>query len=136
MSSARTRAQQDFADRCQGLVAGGVSEVVVVALEVVEIEHHDGEGTMFAAGGVEFALEEFLHVAAVVKAGERIADGLQAKSFTEAEVGNGDRDVFGDGGGEVAAARKGVRVDLRIGYRVRGIVVLDGQRFRWPRRWR
>jgi hypothetical protein len=38
----------------------------VIAFEVVKIEHHDGEGTMFAASGVEFALEELLHIAAVV----------------------------------------------------------------------
>jgi hypothetical protein len=43
---------------------------------VVEIEHHDGEGTAFPASGMEFALEELLHVAAVVKASERVADSL------------------------------------------------------------
>jgi hypothetical protein len=73
---------------------------------VVEIEHHDGEGTVFPACGVEFAIEELLHVAAVVKAGERVADGLQAERFTEVKVGNRARDVFGDGGGELAAARR------------------------------
>jgi vacuolar-type H+-ATPase subunit E/Vma4 len=81
---------------------------------------------MFAASGVKFTLEELLHVAAVVKAGERVADSLQAEIFTEAKIGNRDSDVLGDSGGEVAAASKGVRVDLRVGNRVRGIVVLDG----------
>src|ERR1700674_2439647 len=99
------------------MIAGRVSEVVVVAFEVVEIEHHDGDRTVFPASGVEFALEEFLHVAAAVEAGERVADGLQAERFTQVEVGNRDRDVFGGGGGELAAASKdaGVRVWARNG---------------------
>jgi hypothetical protein len=95
---------------------------------VIEIEHHDGEGTVFAASGVELAIEELLHVTAVVKAGDRVAHGLQAERFTETKVGKGESDVFGDGGGEVATARKGVRVNLRVGNGVRGIVVLDGER--------
>jgi hypothetical protein len=74
---------------------------------VVEIEHHDGEGTVFAASGVEFALEELLHVAPVVKAGERVADSLQAERFAEVEVGNREGNGFGDRTGELAAASKG-----------------------------
>ena len=35
--------------------------------------------------------------------------------------------MFGDGGGEVAAASKGLRVNLRVGNGMWGIVVLDGQ---------
>lgn len=100
-------AQKSLGDAGQGPVAGGVSELVVVAPEVVEIEHHDGEGAMFAASGVEFAVEKFLHVAAVVEAGERVADGLDAKSFAEVEVGNGAGEMFGCCCGELAAAGKG-----------------------------
>jgi hypothetical protein len=55
---------------------------------------------------VEFAIEELLHVAAVVEAGERVTDSLQAERFTEVEVGNRDSDLFSDGGGELAAASK------------------------------
>ena len=84
-----------------------MSEVVVIAFEVVEIEHHDSEGPVFPSSGVKFVIEELLHIAAVVKAGERVADGLQAESFTEAKVGHRESDVFGDGGGELAAACKG-----------------------------
>src|ERR1700686_2994102 len=89
------------------MIAGRVSEVVVVAFEVVEIEHHDGDRTVFPASGVEFALEEFLHVAAAVEAGERVADGLQAERFTQVKVGNRHRDVFGGGGGDLEAASEG-----------------------------
>ena len=53
---------------------------------------------------MKFAVEKFLHVTAVVKAGERVANGLQAERFPETKVGNRDSDVFGDRGGEVAAA--------------------------------
>jgi hypothetical protein len=84
---------------------------------VVEIEHHDGDGTVFPASGVEFALEELLHVAAAVEAGERVADGLRTERLTQVKVGNRDRDVFGGGGSELAAASKdaGVRVWDRNG---------------------
>jgi hypothetical protein len=82
---------------------------------VVEIEHHDSEGAVFAASGVEFAIEELLHVAAVVKAGERVADGLQAESFTKFKVVHRDRDVFGDGGGELAAASRGGGISVWVG---------------------
>ena len=107
-------AQKSLADGRQGLVAGGVSEIIVVAFEVVEIEHHDGEGTAFPARGVEFAIEELLHVTTVVEAGERVADSLQAERFTEVEVGNRDRDLFAGGGGELAAASKRVGVSVSV----------------------
>jgi hypothetical protein len=74
---------------------------------VIEIEHHDGDGTVFPASGVEFALEELLHVAAAVEAGERVAYGLHAERFTEVKVGNRERDVFGGGGGDLEAASEG-----------------------------
>src|ERR1700675_3465069 len=97
-----------------------MSEVVVIAFEAIEIEHHDSDGTVFPASGVEVALEELLHVAAAVKgreAGERVADGLHAERFTQVEVGNRERDVFGGGGGDLKAAseRGGARVWVRNG---------------------
>ena len=104
-----------------------MSEVVVVAFEVIEVEHHDRKGTVFPASRVEFAVEEFLHVAAIVKTGKRVADGLEAERFPEAETGNRESDVFGDSGGELAAADEGVRVNLRVGNGMGWIVVLDGQ---------
>ena len=120
MSSARTERRRASPTAAKALSPAACPKVVVVAFEVVEIEHHDGEGTVFAASGVEFAIQELLHVAAVVKAGERVADGLQAERFPEVEVGNGERDVFGDGGGEMAAASKGVRSrNLRRGSELR-----------------
>src|ERR1039458_2294029 len=104
-----------------------MAEVVVLAFGVVEIKHHDGEGTVFAASGVEFALEELLHVAAVVKAGEWVADGLRAESFPEVKVSNCDRDLFGDRGGHLAAASKGVGAIVWVRRGKYGIVILDSQ---------
>ena len=57
-----------------------------------------------------------------------IADRLGAERFTKAKVGHGESNVFGDGGGEVAAASKSLRVDLRVGNGMWGIVILNGQR--------
>src|ERR1017187_7949935 len=105
-----------------------MSEVVVIAFEVVEIKHHDGEGTVFAASGAEFALEELLHVAAVVKAGEWVADGLRAGGFPGVKVSNCDPDLFGDRGGHLAAASKGVGAIVWVRRGKYGIVILDSQR--------
>ena len=106
------------------MVAGGMAEGIVVALEVIEIEHHDRDRTMPAAGGVEFAFEEFLHVAAVVKSGEWIAHGLEAKRFAETEIGNRNRDVFSDCAGEVEAAGGVVGVGVWFGSRRRCVAIL------------
>jgi hypothetical protein len=77
---------------------------------------------------VELAIEELLHIAAVVEASERVADSLQAERFTQAKVGKRECDVFGDSGGEVAAAIKGAGVSFRVGKWIRRSVVLDGKR--------
>jgi hypothetical protein len=84
---------------------------------VVEIEHHDSKWTVFAASGVKFAIKKLLHVAAVVKAGERIADGLEPEIFAELKVSDGESDVFGDGNSELTATIKsdGVGVRLLVG---------------------
>jgi hypothetical protein len=50
---------------------------------------------------VEFSFTGFFQVAAVEEAGQRIADGLNAKGFLEVEVGQGYGDVLGDRNGEL-----------------------------------
>jgi len=67
---------ESIADDRESLVSGGMPKVVVVAFEVIEIEHHNRDGTIFSAGRVQFTVQEFLHVAAVVEVGEGIADGF------------------------------------------------------------
>lgn len=105
-----------------------MSEVVVIAFEVVEIEHHDGDGPVFPASGVKFAIEELLHIATVVEAGEWVADGLHAERFTQVKISNRDRDVFGGGAGELDAASKDVGAVVWVRNGEQGIIILDGER--------
>lgn len=58
------------------IISGGVSESVVIAFEVIDIDHHYRERTLPPPGAMEFALECLLHVAAIVESGEWVADGL------------------------------------------------------------
>jgi len=53
---------------------------------------------------------------------------LKAQGFAEVKVGHRESDVFGDGGGELAAASKGVGVRVRVRSREKRIVILDDQR--------
>ena len=95
--------KQGISDKTEGFVAGGVSEGVVVALEIIDIEHHQGERPPLATGTENLAFEEFLHVAAVVEAGQGVVDGLLAESFAQVEIGNRESDVFCDGGSQLVA---------------------------------
>jgi hypothetical protein len=81
---------------------------------MVEIEHHDSKWAVFAASGMKFAIKKLLHVAAVVKAGERIADGLEPEIFAELKVSDGESDVFGDGDGELTTAIKSDGIGVRF----------------------
>jgi hypothetical protein len=94
---------------------------------MVEVEHHDGKGTAFSAGGVEFAIKKLLHVAAVVKAGERVADSLQAETFTQGKIRNRNCDVFCHDGSKLTATSKVNGVSVWIGSGGQEIVILDGQ---------
>src|ERR1700690_4099201 len=69
-------------------VAGIVSVGVVEFLEVVEIKHEDSQGLLGAHGAADFAIESLFQIAAVVKSSERIADGLRAQRFAQANVGD------------------------------------------------
>src|ERR1700682_2854501 len=105
-----------------------MSEVVVIALEVVEIEHHDGDGPTFPASGVKFAIEELLHIATVIEAGEWVANGLHAERFTQVQIRNRDRDMFGGGCGELDAASEDVRAIVWVRNWEQGIIILEGER--------
>ena len=60
-------------------VAGIVAVNIVEALEVIEIEEHNGERTALTSGALQLAVKRLLHEAAVEEAGERVANGLVAK---------------------------------------------------------
>ena len=74
-----------------------MTELVVAALEVIEVEHHDGDGAVFAGGASQFTLQSLLQIAAVEEASEGIADGLIAQCGTQAEIGETERHLLGDG---------------------------------------
>src|ERR1700690_896169 len=74
---------------------------------------------------MQFTLEKFLHVAAVVEAGERIAHGLQAEGFAKTKVGNGDRNVFRNCAGEVELPGTVVQVGVRFAGRRGKIILLE-----------
>jgi hypothetical protein len=61
-------AKKRLADQAESIVPRGVPKFVVIALEMVDIEHHHRERTLPTAGAMELAFESFLHVAAVVEA--------------------------------------------------------------------
>jgi hypothetical protein len=114
--------KQSFGDQAEGLVAGGMAEGVVVALEVINVEHHDRQSAAAAEGTVDFAFERFLHVSAVEESGERVAGGLKPEGLMQVKVGNGEGDVFGDGGSHLLAAAEIVRRRRRGGLRGRIVV--------------
>jgi len=75
-------------------IASGMAEGVVVVLEMIEIEEHDGKGAPATEGAVNFAVERLLHVSPVVKTSERIANGLEAQGLTQVETGNCECEIF------------------------------------------
>ena len=95
---------KSFRHQAQGLVASGMAEGVVVTLEVIDIDHEEGEGSAVAAGAMALPLERFLEVAAIVETGERVAGRLDAKGLAEVEVGNSKRDLFSDRVGHLGMA--------------------------------
>src|SRR3982074_646487 len=105
-----------------------MSEVAVIALEVVEIEHHDGDGPAFPASGVKFAIEELLHIATVIEASERVTDGLHAQRFTQVKIRNRDRDMFSGEAGELEAASEDVRAVVWVRNGEQYIIILESQR--------
>jgi hypothetical protein len=119
------RAQESLADRSQNLIPSRVSELVVITFEVIEVEHKHGQGAAFPAGGMQFVIQKLLHVAAIVKTRERVADCFQAERFTQTETGDGNRDMFGDGRSELATAGWGARVGIDFRVRSQNVVVLQ-----------
>jgi hypothetical protein len=52
---------------------------VVDGLEVVQVHDRDGQGLLLAFGAFELPFESFVEVAAVVRPGQRVANGLFAQ---------------------------------------------------------
>jgi hypothetical protein len=83
-------------DQTERIVPGGMPEGVVIPFEIVDIDHHQRQWTLATSGTVNFAVEKFLHIAAVVKASKRVANGQTLKGLAQVKVGNGESDVFGE----------------------------------------
>ncbi|PAV69056.1 hypothetical protein WR25_04918 [Diploscapter pachys] len=73
--------QQQRADVAQNVVADGVPVFVVDRLEVIEIDHDDRRSGRGGAVSVEQPFECVLHVAAIVQAGQPVAQRLGAQAF-------------------------------------------------------
>jgi hypothetical protein len=97
-SSERTARSGISPTKRRALSPAGCSEGVVIAFEIIDIEHHQRERPPFATSTENLVFEEFLHVAAVVEAGEGVVNGLQSESLAQVEIGNRESDVLGDGG--------------------------------------
>jgi hypothetical protein len=102
--------KQNVADKAEGFVTRWMSEGIVVALEVIEIQHHYRERPPSTASSVDLAFKEFLHITAVVQSGEGVADRLQSEGLAQVKVGDGESDVFGNGGGQLVATNEAVGV--------------------------
>eukprot|EP01136_Pigoraptor_vietnamica_P017893 Opistho-1_new@63682 len=77
-------------------IALGMAVLVVEPLEMIEIDHHDRHFLLFALGELDGALERILHIAAVVEAGQRIAQRLAAQFRAEREIGERERHRIGE----------------------------------------
>ena len=86
---------ESVTDQTERVVPGRMPEGVVIPFKIVDINHHQRQGTLTAAGSANFTIEKFLHVAAVVEASKRVADGQTLKGLAQIKVGNGESDVFG-----------------------------------------
>jgi len=95
---------ESVTDQTERVVAGGMPVGVVIPFEIVDIDHHEGQWSLTAAGTMNFTVEKFLHVAAVVKAGKRVANGQALKGLAQVKVGNGESDVFGERVGQLSAS--------------------------------
>ena len=84
------RRAQDVCDPEQQLVADAVPVHVVDALEVVQVEHHEGDGVVLDRRAHELLAQAVVESPVVVEAGERVGGGLVLEP--RADVGVVDRE--------------------------------------------
>jgi len=78
---------EGMSDLFENGVSGGVAELVVQFLEVIDIDHQDGEGSVASIGACEFALEGNLEKVTIEQACKAIANGLVLQFFSQIEGG-------------------------------------------------
>ena len=101
---------QECAQLAQEGIAGFVAVGVVESLEAVHVQQHDGQLPLPARRAADFAVQDFVQIAPIVEAGERIADGLQAQAFAQPQIGQRQRDVAGDGDRQLLARDRRIAV--------------------------
>ena len=78
-------------DPAEDPVPDGVAQVVVHLLEVVHVDHDEGQGAGVAVRPADFHLQEALEVAVVVNPGERVDQGLLQGLPVQVSVLHGHR---------------------------------------------
>ena len=86
----------DPGDGDQGRVALPVSEAVVVRLEMVHVDRHEGQRALVAVGALDLGVEGRPEEAVVREARQRVALGARLDLLEAAGVGQGDDGVAGD----------------------------------------
>ena len=84
------RRAQDVGDVLEHLVALAVPADVVHALEVVDVEHHQRDRVVRAAGALELGAQALVEVPVVVEAGERV--GVREVLEARADLGVVERE--------------------------------------------
>ena len=112
MSDSRTASRIRSADLGERTVAGEVPDVVVHALEVVDVDDHERETAPVAVRAGDLSRERLVEVAAVVEARQRIEVGLLARLLKAPRVLERRRDALGEllGAAKVVVAEPRLRV--------------------------
>ena len=74
-------------DGPQDQIACVMTEGIVEALEMIEVDEQDRYRMVLADGALHFPLQRFLHEAAIEKPGQRIANGLVTQGLAKTQAG-------------------------------------------------
>lgn len=91
---AERRTGQQRADGLQHDVAGLVTPGVVDALEMVDIQHGQGQRLVLVLAARQHAGQHLVQMAAIEQAGQRIAHRLRAQPFPQFDVGQRQLDAL------------------------------------------
>ena len=100
VGAAQLAAQED-GQLGENLVARAVAVDVVDALEVVDVEHEDGDRVARAARARELRAQAVVEVAVVVEAGQRVGLCLVLEPLADLRVVERERRGVGEAGGEL-----------------------------------
>jgi len=75
--------------RLEHMIAGGMAVGVVDLFEVIEVDHHQGQGIVVPFAEGDFALKQLLHRPAIEQAGEGIGQRLLFSFGQKMQAGQG-----------------------------------------------